>query len=81
MQFVVQHDVMVLEGRTSSKRPLKRMVSLIDVALTMLKSVCGFRKAGQDTNVLKYHSQSLRTVYVLAIALRTIISADTGLRF
>ena len=78
MQVIVQHDVNVVEGRASSKQPLKRMVSMIDVALGMLKALCGFRKTFGNTDVLKYHSQSLRTVYVLAIALRSIVGSRTG---
>ena len=78
MQVVVKHDVFVVEGHSSSKRPLKRMVSMIDVALDMLNSLCGFPKTRRNTDVLKYHSQALRTVYGLAIALRTILTDRTG---
>lgn len=86
LQIVIQHDVVVNNKRRNRVRNgheagggrqdirlLRRVISLMDVALSIIYSISGHNAATDAKNLLDLHRQTIIAVYLLAVGLRDFL--------
>ena len=84
LRLVIEHDVIIIDmkksrrkskddgGRPNVKR-MRRVISLLDVALAFIFALSGYGAALQPVNILNIHPQSIVASYLLAVGIRDFL--------
>ena len=67
------------EGET--RRPFRRMFSVLGVALSMLSELCDLTSDQKKIQVLKYHRKSIVVCYILAILVKRMLQVNRSSLF
>lgn len=62
----------------TERRVWKRAISLMEVVMRLLESLCGFQTAHPPFDILRAHEYSVPLVYTIARGLRRVLSALPG---
>ncbi len=84
LHLVIEHDVVIIDKKNSrrksidnGRRPIvklmRRVISLLDVALAFVFALSGYGSALQPVNILNIHPQSIVASYLLAVGIRDFL--------
>ncbi len=86
VQVIIEHDVVITGSRHRRKskseddggrpktRLLRRVISLMDVAINIVYAMSGHKASTDANNILDLHPQSIIAIYLLALGLRDFIT-------
>ena len=86
VQLIIEHDVVItgsrrrrkskgeVDGGRQKTRLLRRVISLMDVALNIVYAVSGHKASTDANNILDLHPQSIIAIYLLALGLRDFLT-------